>query len=115
MRNMDKISLNANDICKIIKQCDVSGVSEFQYEGMSFKFLPRRNEEAVQLGQATDPELFEAAVAEKTPELGSAQFMNEDLMEEAEEAQLLIDDPQAYEKLQIDRHIEHGRQMNEKN
>lgn len=114
--NMErKISLSATDICRIIKQCHVSGVQEFAFEGMSFKFHPRRNGDADQLGQASDyAEKSDNVVSSFSEAKDQAQLMDEDAMFEAEEAQLLIDDPLAFEKLQMDRHIERARTMNEK-
>jgi hypothetical protein len=48
------------------------------------------------------------------PEAQSVELMDQEAMLEAEEAQMLIDDPLAFEKAQIDRHIERARTMNEK-
>jgi len=84
---------------------------------MSFKFHPRRNEDADQLGQASDytqAEIPENVVSNFSEAKDQARLMDEDAMLEAEEAQLLIDDPLAFERLQMDRHIERARTMNEK-
>jgi hypothetical protein len=43
-----------------------------------------------------------------------ARLFDEESLLEAEEAQLLIDDPLAFEKVQMDRHIEKARMRNEK-
>ena len=109
---MDNISLKAADICKIIKECNASGVSEFQYQGIQLKFHPRRNEDAVSLGQVSEQSTF--PVQSDLDGQDQMNLANEESLLEAEEAQLLIDDPAAFERTQIDRHIERGRQLDEK-
>jgi hypothetical protein len=54
-KNMANKDLSATDICRIIKQCHASGVAEISLPGgVCFKFHPRRNEGADQLGPASD-------------------------------------------------------------
>lgn len=106
---MEKISLSGEEICRIIKQCQDSDVEEFSYLDLSLKFHSRRNGDAVKLGQASD-HTQTSVVSGTSEENVTAQLMDEESMLEAEEAQLLIDDPFAFEKAQIDRHIERARQ-----
>ena len=108
-RNTEKISLSGEEICRIIKQCQDSDVEEFSYLDLSLKFHSRRNGDAVKLGQASD-HTQTSVVSGTSEENVTAQLMDEESMLEAEEAQLLIDDPFAFEKAQIDRHIERARQ-----
>jgi hypothetical protein len=79
---------------------------------MKFTFHPRRNEDAVSTGHASDH--TQPSVVSEYPEAQSVELMDQEAMLEAEEAQMLIDDPLAFEKAQIDRHIERARTMNEK-
>ena len=113
IQSMDNFSLNATDICRIIKQCHASGVLEWGFQGMSFKFHPRRNEDAAMPGQASDHK-NDPVVSGFTEGQDQAQLMDTEALLEAEEAQMLIDDPFAFEKSQIDRHIEKARTANEK-
>lgn len=112
-QNMANFSLSANDICRIIKQCHTSGVQDFEFQGMKFTFHPRRNEDAVSSGQASD-HTQHSVVSETSEAKYDVELMDQEAMLEAEEAQMLIDDPLAFEKAQIDRHIERARTMNEK-
>lgn len=113
-KNMDNKALSAADICRIIKQCHASGVAEVSLPGgVSFKFHPRRNGDADQLGPASDyTEKTFPVVSEPEAKNDQVRMMDEDNLLEAEEAQLLIDDPFAFEKVQMDRHIERARMNN---
>jgi hypothetical protein len=111
---MANFSLSANDICRIIKQCHTSGVQDFEFQGMKFTFHPRRNGDAVSSGQASDHTQHIPVVSETSEANHDVELMDQEAMLEAEEAQMLIDDPLAFEKAQIDRHIERARTMNEK-
>lgn len=113
-KNMDNNYLSAADICRIIKQCHASGIAEVSLPGgVSFKFHPRRNEDAVMPGQASDHNNT-SVVSEFQVGRDQAELMDQEALLEAEEAQMLIDDPFAFEKSQIDRHIEKARAFNEK-
>ncbi len=114
--NTENFSLKASEICRIIKQCHDFGVSEFDFQGVSFKFHPRRNEDAVQPGPASDHIHINIPVVSEFEEgqRDQAQLMDEETLLEAEEAQMLIDDPFAFERTQMDRHIEKARALNEK-
>lgn len=111
---MDNFSLKATDICRIIKQCHDFGVSQFDFQGMSFKFHPRRNEDAATPGQASDHKNIPVVSEYEEGQKDQAELMDQESLLEAEEAQMLIDDPFAFEKSQIDRHIEKARTSNER-
>jgi hypothetical protein len=104
-----KFALSASDICRILKECRNSGVHELVLQDFRVTFGSRRNENPDQPGPAPesnfelkqDP-VFDASSTE-------ARLMDEQTLLEAEEAQLLIDDPMAFERTQIDRHIERSR------
>jgi hypothetical protein len=112
---MDNKTLSAADICRIIKQCHTSGVASFAMSGVTINFHPRRNEDAAMPGQASDYQEPTTVVSEfSESQRDQAELMNEDTLLEAEEAQLLIDDPHGFEKAQMDKHIERARISNEK-
>lgn len=106
--NTDKNSLSASEICRILKACHSYGVASFEYQGITFNFHPRRNEDAEMPGPAADQ--TESIVEDIFGERDQAQLMDDSSSLEAEEAQLLIDDPFSFERSQIDRHIERARQ-----
>lgn len=108
-KNMAKISLSGEEICRIIKQCQDSGVENFTYLDLTLKFHSRRNESADQLGQASDHVTKPTVVSGYSEAQDKIDAVNSDTFDDAEEAQLLIDDPAAFEKFQIDRHIERAR------
>lgn len=111
----EKQVLSAGDICRIIKQCQGSGISELSYLGLSLKFHSHRNESADgdRNASAHEPvvnDLGEAPLQELSKETKEeAELMNREALEEAEISQLLIDDPAAYEKMVMDRDIERVR------
>ena len=108
-----KKDFTTEEICRIISTCKDAGVVDFSHQGLSFSFLPHRNEEVAQPGQASN--LAHASVSEQhTSQHPNLDLMDEEAMREAEEAQLLISDPYAFEKLQIQRDVERTRGLNEK-
>lgn len=104
--------LKASEICNIIKTCASNSVSEITLHGIAIKFHARRNEHAETLGPVSD---FTNEVSEISPEdkVEADQFDRAQLLE-AEEAQMLIDDPFSFEKLQISQDVERNRELNEK-
>lgn len=84
---------------------------------MRFTFHPRRNGDAATPGQASD-HVTKNPVVSDVPEAQepdqNAYLYNQEALDDAEEAQLLIDDPKSFEKVQIQRHIERERTLNEK-
>lgn len=103
-------TLSAADICSIIKQCRGSGVSEITFQGLTLKFHSQGNENAVGQSNAKGSEI--GTDTELLPPLAQAEqveLMDQEALLEAEQAQLLIDDPVGYERMQIARDIERGR------
>lgn len=82
--------------------------------GLSCTFHPRRNEDAVTPGPASDYQETTVVSEFSESQRDQAELMNEDTLLEAEEAQLLIDDPHGFERAQMDKHIERARSTNEK-
>jgi hypothetical protein len=110
---MDKKSLSSSDICKIIKACEKSSVSSFSYMGLELAFHLHRNASATVPGQASDheyPVVSDSAMFSKDKE--HVELLDMTALDEAEEAQLLIDDPFSFEKAQISKDIERTRQLN---
>jgi len=103
--------LSAADICKIISECKGAGVAELCLGPLQLKFHPQGKEGALMPGKAGD-ESAEPLVSGPISE--NADLMNMEAFEDAAEAQLLIDDPLAYERSQIHKDIERGRVLNEK-
>lgn len=114
-KNTVSFSLSAENICKILSECHTAGVLSLEIPGISVTFHPRRNEDAVKLGQASDlhRELSDEQVTSQKESRDQAELMDQNTLLEAEEAQLLIDDPQAFEKIQMDKSIERLRGMSE--
>lgn len=84
-----ELGLQADDICRIIQKCKSAGVTEFSFGGLTLKFSP--------VGQPVAPPSQEAAV----PNSPEAELMNKQSLEDAEDAQMMIDDPFAYERSQM--------------
>lgn len=101
--------LSVEDICKILEICKQTGVMEFSYAGLSLKFHSLGPANVTEPSQAvSQPEASVPVVLEDT----EAKLMNEQTLEDAEEAQLLIDNAFAYERHQIMKDIERNRVMN---
>jgi hypothetical protein len=101
---MDKKRLSATEICRIIKQCQGTGVSKLTIGDLTLEFNLQGKEGASLLGQAID----------HNPVVETNKVMenfDKELLEEASLAQVMIDDPLAYEKLQISQDIERERQL----
>jgi len=110
MSNMDKKGLSATDICRIIKQCQGTGVSKVVIGELVIEFQPRRNEDPIIPGQDMADTPLE--VTEISPSAThTAEFMSQDLIDEANVAQLMIDDPLAFEKLQMSEGLERNRHL----
>ncbi len=99
--------MSTDEILSIIKACNESNVEEFNFKTLKLKFHSRRNENAVSLGQGTDQDVKNPQVSDDLTY--KAELMDQTAQFEAEEAQLLIDDPMSFEKSQIDRHVERNR------
>jgi hypothetical protein len=113
-KNTDSFSLSPENICRILSECHTAGVASLEIPGFSATFHPRRNEDAVKLSQASDlRQLSDEQVTSMKESRDQAELMDQNTLLEAEEAQLLIDDPKAFENIQMDKSIERARGMNE--
>lgn len=102
MSNMDKKTLSAAEICRIIKQCRDVGVVELQFGDLHLKFSEHRTLAEPEVGYQV-PQVVESLEPGPVSEQQSLEvgMMDEQLAEDAIHAQLLIDDPSGFEKLQI--------------
>jgi hypothetical protein len=109
---MAKISgvLSTEDICKILDQCKQAGIAEFSYRGLSLKFHSLGPANVTVPSQAVSPS--EASIPVIPFEDPEAKLMNEQTIDDAEEAQMMIEDAFAYERHQIMKDIERNREHN---
>lgn len=119
MQPMEIERLSGKEICQIIKTCKQSGVDFFKHADIEISFSPRRNEE-VQTHRNGDAVVVEHTFppTEDPKPLGNAdqmKQMDEQAVSDAEENQLLIEDPLAYERLTISRDIERMRELRNAN
>ena len=103
--------LQPAQICSIIETCGKFGVSEIELHDIKIKFHAQGKEHAVLPGQEADhttPVMSEISpeTQKKADDFDRAQLL------EAEEAQMLIDDPFAFENSQISQDIERNRELN---
>lgn len=105
--------MSTKDICDLLEACHKFGVAELTSGTLSFKFLPQRNVDAVNLGQGTDADVKIPSVSKELT--NQVKLMDENAEDEVEEAQLMIDDPFSFERSQIDRHVERNRLNNGSN
>jgi hypothetical protein len=108
---MGEGGLKVAEICKIIEACRESGVTEFSYSGLNLKFHQPGPADVIKLSQAVS-HIEVASEPVGLPDDPVASVMNEQAIEDAEEAQLLIDDAFAYERAQIMKDIERNRVRN---
>ena len=102
---MDKGALKAGDICRIIKECKDSGVVTLKFGELHIDFTPQRSAAPTpsqswsELQQALEP----GPVKQATPENVKQEIdvFDEQVAEDALYAQMLIDDPAGFEKLQM--------------
>jgi hypothetical protein len=103
-----KINLSAEDICKIIAECRSANVSEINFNGIHIVFQSQRNEIAPILGQGRDVVVSDDMNVTESKE---AQLVAEQTLLDAEDAQILIEDPLAFEKLNTEMDLERNRVM----
>jgi hypothetical protein len=101
--------LSVNDICKILEACRIFGVSELSYSGLNLKFHSLGPANVTWPSQAVSHTEASNLVV---PENQEAKLMNEQALDDAEEAQMLIDNAFAYERSQIMKDIERNRMIN---
>ena len=111
MTSLDKKSLKASEICKIIKACKVAGVHSLSYNGLELEFTPPQGQE-VATAQVSPVEFDFTKLSEKENPENTMRMLDEDSLMEMEESQLLIDDPLAFEKSQERKSLERNRELN---
>lgn len=82
-------------------------MEDFSFQDLTLKFHSRRNESAALPGQVTDSQSGVSEISQQQTD--EAQLADETSLEEAEQAQMLIDNPHEFERMQIARHIEMNR------
>ena len=116
MNSMDKKGFNSQDICRIINKAGQMGVSKLTLGDLILEFDTQ--------SPAWDPPISRK---EMEPELKPAapsgpmelvdkdvlRSFDEDIRDSAEYAQLMIDDPVAFERLQMLEELEEDRVANE--
>jgi hypothetical protein len=105
-------SLSAVEICKIITECKLAGVSELVYAGISLKFHSPGQASVAEPSQAVSQSEMASNPVDSQQEETSTALMNPQAMEDIEDAQLLIDDPLGYERSQIFKDLERNRVAN---
>jgi hypothetical protein len=103
-----KINLNAEEICKIIAECRSANVSEINFNGIHIVFQSQRNEIAPILGQGRDVVVTDDMDVVETEE---AKLVNEQTVLNAEDAMTLIEDPLAFERMNIRLDLERDRNL----
>lgn len=101
--------LSAKDICLIIKSCKSANVAEITVGGLSLKFHPSGPKDVTEPSQAVS---HVEMAANPIPAEQTMEPMNEQALLDAEEAQMLIDDPFAYERSQMLKDLERNRVFN---
>lgn len=104
-------SLSAADICMIIKSCRENSVTEISLPEIAIKFRGHSNDLALTPGQESD--FAPANVSQISPETQKqADEVDRALAMDAEQSQMIIDDPRAYEQSLIDQDVERSRELN---
>jgi hypothetical protein len=97
--------LSAEDICKIIAECRSANVSEIKFEGIHIVFNSPRNE-ILEPRQGLDQAGIKPIEIIENEE---AKLMNEQALLDATDAQILIDDPLEFERLNTRTDLERNR------
>lgn len=113
LNGTDSTRVQAKEICAILEACRFSGVKSLKWGDLDIEFHSLRDQERVVLAESPIPSAEEAARLEDSQDT-SLDFSNPNastpeakaLMEEMHMAQLMTDDPVAYEQMQIDAHLD---------
>ena len=103
--------LSPKDICDIIKTCREADVTKLSYIGLDISLNPRRNEDTAHLGPVAETIILPQPQPVTDDDARSIKMLDEQTQDDAELTQLMIDDPYAYEKLQISKDIERNRMI----
>lgn len=115
MKCMETRVLSAKDICQIIGKCKDSGVEFFKHADIEIKFHPNRNEDAPTSRNEVAGTNETLPMIEPTPIGNSAPVikeMEERALDDAFEAQAMVDDPFVFEQAIVTRDIERQRELN---
>lgn len=105
-----EINLTSKQICDILKACEKAGVGEFSFGELKVSFLPKKTAEVV---TNIDVESYNKLVEADTQVATNFKIPKEEI-EELENAQMMIDDPLAFEQGMIDGQLFQGN-VNEHN
>ena len=113
---METKGLSANDLCRIIGKCSEAGVEVLKLADIEIKFRSKRNE-SVPLQSHEEAGMKEILpIIEPIPITEEAvqviREMEDKALDDAFEAQAMVDDPLAFESGIIARDIERQRELN---
>lgn len=110
---MTSTAIDADSICRIIKECGKSRVSRFKVEGLEIEFIS--SDRPLELSKTNN----ETELALARPPESNAENMeppkvylteeDKEAFRQMDELQLAIDDPIAYEQQMIDESMENAR------
>lgn len=109
---VDGLGLQAKEICRIIKVCQKSRVLSLELGAIRISFQGANSrsvsKEASEIAETKSIPLAGEVSAHADVEVPRSLLTpaDKDALEEAQIAQLMIDDPSAYEKLMIDDHLQ---------
>jgi len=109
---MDK-TLKAGEICRIIEACLARGVKTLKYGDLQIEFSQGQVEMVPSQGQIIEQEPLPISLDENQDNTLRMDVAEEQLAEDALHAQLLIDDPLAFEKMQMYEGLEQSRVADE--
>lgn len=98
---MDKKSLSANDICRIIKTCKDSGVRTLEVGELKLSF------------DALNPVVNNNFNEENETLTSDGIAVTEKTIDDTEDTLLMVDDPEEYEHVQVSRQLERQRLKHE--
>ena len=113
---MDRNSFNSQDICRIINKAGQMGVTELTLGDLHLRFSPQSPVDSVpESRKDVEPELQleEFHARGRLLEKDTLESFDEDIKDSAEYAQIMIDDPVEYEKLQMLESLEDDREVDE--
>lgn len=98
--------LDAKSICEIIEKGGQAGVSELTFGDLKLRFhpqsSPRLGEQPLQEQMSVDPEAMGPTSGLGSGDPDTSSSMDPNVLQEIEEAQRMLDDPQAFETQKID-------------
>lgn len=97
-------TLGEKAICRILKVCKASGVSELKLGGLKVRFHPLSPTRLVEQPSDDFPEFADSNAPDSAPDRGNGLpvKVDKDLAQRMAEEQMLLDSPVAFENEQID-------------